>query len=147
MTTLTQFAVEQIIAMFAQTQEGRRGLTVEGAFSRCEATSEWFQDFARVRGVDVTLVYYEVPVTITDPNHPAMRRGVATYPNMLVGHAVVRLPDGSLIDWTARQFDPDSPHPARYQEPPEGWAPREPFRKGMGAAFYGRLEEFEEGDN
>jgi hypothetical protein len=44
----------------------------------------------------------------TEPQNPAPRAMAADR------HRLIRLPDGSFVDVTRRQFDPHSPHPTYY---------------------------------
>jgi hypothetical protein len=83
----------------------------EGADNQCRIATDDLADALRAQGIGAQPVWVRGHRAV--PDNPAARALSADR------HRIVLLPDGSLVDITRRQFDPDAQHPSYYSSEAE----------------------------
>lgn len=96
-----------LIETFRHTYTAKRYATPKGAFGRCDDACRRFRHFLSLHGVSSRVVQVCGALFPTPEAHRPWR----DIPPEKVIHYVVAVDGGPVIDWTSRQFLPESPCP------------------------------------
>ena len=106
--------IQELADEFSRTPMAKACETSEGAFGNCKAVNAAFAQILRDNGYRARMVLYRVKA---DKNKAHPKWTEKPYP---IGHYIVQVGDGSLWDFSYRQFDTEAIHPRTFSERPKG---------------------------
>lgn len=107
-------AIDKAIAIFMDDAQLQDFHTEDGAHGQCNEASDQFTHVLAELGIkDVHIEHYEPNIHMDRGDYPYKMSGCSW-------HWAVRIGEW-IIDWTARQFEPEAPFPAVWKGEKRKW--------------------------